>query len=365
MSLKANGLKDRLKQQIAAGGPLTVAQYMTACLHDPQDGYYATRPALGEGGDFVTAPLVSQMFGELLGLWAAEVWTRLGRPDRVLLVEAGPGDGALMADALRAARHAPGFLEAVKLVLVETSPPLIAAQRARLVGAAVAPAWASSLGELPDGAPVILLSNELLDCLPARQFVRTERGWAERMVGLDAAGELAFGLTASPAGVALPEAEVGALVEVSPAQEAFGAELGRLIARQGGAALLIDYGRAEPGPGDTLQALKAHRKVGPLETPGEADLTVHADFPAVAAAARRAGAETAPILTQGELLGRLGIYERAEALRRARPDRTEILERQLARLTAPDQMGTLFKVLAVHAHGLTAPGFEDLGFEEL
>ena len=353
-------LKDRLKAEIATGGPLTVAQYMTACLHDPQDGYYATRPRLGGGGDFITAPLVSQMFGELLGLWAAEVWTRLGRPDRVLLVEAGPGDGTLMSDALRAARHAPGFLEAVKLVLVETSPPLIEAQRARLAGGPAEPAWATSLTQLPGGAAVILIANELLDCLPARQFVNTARGWAERMVGLDAQGELAFGLSPSPAGMALPESEIGDLVEVSPAQEAFGAELGALIARQGGAALLIDYGRGEPGPGDTLQALKAHQKVGPLDCPGEADLTVHADFPAVAAAARRAGAHTAPILTQGELLGRLGIYERAEALARARPDRAEILERQLVRLTAPDQMGVLFKALAVHGRGPVPPGFEEL-----
>ncbi len=353
-------LNDRLKAQIASDGPLTVAQYMTACLHDPQDGYYATRPRLGESGDFLTAPLVSQMFGELLGLWAAEVWTRLGRPDRVLLVEAGPGDGTLMGDALRAARVAPGFLEAIKLVLVETSPPLIVAQRARLVGGLAEPSWATSLAELPDGAMVILLANELLDCLPARQFVHAQRGWAERMVGLDAAGELAFGLTPSPAGVALPEAEVGDLIEVSPAQEAFGAELGALILRQGGAALLIDYGRSEPGPGDTLQALKAHRKVGPLECPGEADLTVHADFPAVAAAARRAGACAAPIITQGELLGRLGIYERAEALARHHPDRAEILQRQLERLTAPDQMGSLFKALAIHSPGLVPPGFEEL-----
>jgi SAM-dependent MidA family methyltransferase len=353
-------LKDRLKAQIATSGPLTVAQYMTQCLHDPQDGYYATRPRLGEGGDFITAPLASQMFGELLGLWAAEVWTRLGRPDRVLLVEAGPGDGTLMSDALRAGRHAPGFLEAVKLVLVETSPPLIEAQRARLKGGLVEPAWAASILELPAGAPVILIANELLDCLPAHQFVRAPQGWAERMVGLDEKGELAFGLSAAPGAVAPVQAEVGDLVEVSPAQELFGAELGGLIRRQGGAALLIDYGRSEPGPGDTLQALKGHQKVGPLESPGEADLTVHADFPAVAAAARRAGAHTAAILTQGELLGRLGIYERAAALAHARPDRAEIVQRQLERLTAPDQMGSLFKALAIHSSGLVPPGFEEL-----
>jgi SAM-dependent MidA family methyltransferase len=353
-------LKDRLRNQIAQTGPITIAEYMTACLHDPQDGYYATRPSLGEGGDFITAPLVSQMFGELLGLWAAETWVRLGRPDRVLLVEVGPGDGKLMSDALRAARVAPGFLEAIKLVLIETSTPLIEAQRARLAGGPARTAWASSILELPDSAPVILIANELLDCLPAHQFVRVAQGWAERMVGLDDQGELAFGLTATPGAGALLEADIGDLVEVSPAQELFGAELGALIARQGGCALLIDYGRDKPEPGDTLQALKAHQKVGPLDCPGEADLTVHADFPAVAAAAMRAGARVSPILTQGEFLGRIGIYTRAEALARHHPDRAEILERQLERLTAPDQMGCLFKALAIHASGLVPPGFEEL-----
>ena len=354
-------LKDRLKAQIASSGPLTVAQYMTACLHDPQEGYYATRPRLGADGDFMTAPLISQMFGELLGLWAAEVWTRLGRPDRVLLVEAGPGDGTLMADMLRAARHAPGFLDAVKLAMIETSEPLIALQRNTLADAWVMPSWAGSLEDLPAGAPVILVSNELLDCLPARQFVRTDTAWAERMVGLGHDGALAFGLSRQPVDGVMPQAAVGDVFEISPAQSAFGAAIGRLLAREGGAALLIDYGRDNPGPGDTLQALKGHVKVPPLDEPGQADLTVHADFPAVAEAARAAGAFTAPILTQGELLDRLGVYDRAAALAKARPDRAEIIGRQLARLVDPDQMGTLFKALAIHAPAsLTPPGFEDL-----
>jgi NADH dehydrogenase [ubiquinone] 1 alpha subcomplex assembly factor 7 len=353
-------LEQRLKAQIAADGPLTVAQYMTACLHDPRDGYYATRPRLGEGGDFVTAPLVSQMFGELLGLWAVEAWIRMGQPARVLLVEAGPGDGTLMSDALRAARLAPAFLRAARLHLVETSPPLVEAQRRRLAEAPLQPVWVDSLAALPAGAPVILLSNELLDCLPARQFVRTQRGWAERMVGLDAEGALAFGLAARPLDRLLPDAALGSVVEVSAAQEAFGAALGAILAREGGAALLIDYGRAEPGTGDTLQALQGHGKLSPLDSPGEADLTVHADFPAVAAAARRAGAQACPILTQGELLARLGVAQRAEALMRARPDRAETIQRQLARLTDPDQMGSLFKALALHAPAaLVPPGFED------
>ena len=352
-------LKDRLKAEIAETGPITVAQYMVRCLHDPLHGYYATRPAIGEDGDFVTAPMISQMFGELLGLWAAETWMRMGRPDRVLLVEAGPGDGTLMSDALRAARRAPGFLDAVKLVLVETSAPLMEAQRAKLADAPVQPAWAASILDLPDGAPVILISNELLDCLPAHQFVRTPNGWAERMVGLDDQGELAFRLAGAPSAVSGLKAEVGELVEVSPGQELFATELGALLAHQGGAALLIDYGRAAPEPGDTLQALHRHRKVDPLETPGEADLTVHADFPAVAAAAQAAGAHTGPILTQAALLGRLGLYERAEALARARPDREDVIRRQLDRLVGDDQMGSLFKALAIWAHVPTPPGFEE------
>ncbi len=352
-------LKHRLKAQIASGGPLTVAQYMTACLHDPQDGYYATRPKLGEGGDFITAPLVSQMFGELLGLWAVECWTRMGGPALFRLVEAGPGDATLMSDLLRAARLAPGFLKAADLWLIETSAPLIDVQRARLAGGPLEPTWAQSLAALPSGAPVILIANELLDCLPARQFVRTAKGWAERMVGLDEAGDLAFGLSTRPVDGLMPSAAPGDLIEVSPAQAAFAADLGALIVLEGGAGLLIDYGRAEPGPGDTLQALKAHQKVGPLDEPGRADLTVHADFPAAAAAARGAGARTGDILTQGELLTRLGVHARAEALMRARPDQADLVQRQLARLTDADQMGSLFKALAIHASGLIPPGFEE------
>jgi SAM-dependent MidA family methyltransferase len=352
-------LAQRLKDQIAADGPLTVAQYMTACLHDPRDGYYAAHPRLGADGDFVTAPLVSQMFGELLGLWAVEAWMRLGQPARVLLVEAGPGDGTLMSDALRAARLAPAFLEAAHLHLVETSPPLIEAQRRRLKDAPLQPIWTSGLAGLPAGAPVILIANELLDCLPTRQFVRTDRGWAERMVGVDADGALVFGLATRPLDRILPDAAPGSVVEMSAAQEAFGAELGALLVREGGAAVLIDYGRDAPGLGDTLQALQRHRKLDPLETPGQADLTVHADFPAVAAAARSAGAATA-LATQGEFLLGLGAAHRAEALARARPDQADTVQRQLARLTAPDQMGTLFKALALWSPAKASPpGFEE------
>jgi SAM-dependent MidA family methyltransferase len=345
-------LKQRLAAEIAATGPIDIAAFMTRCLHDPLHGYYATRPALGERGDFITAPLVSQMFGELIGLWLVETWRGLGAPPRVVLAEAGPGDGTLTADLLRAARLDPAFLDAAELWLVDTSGPLQAVQAGRLADAH--PRWAASLGELPDDAPVLLVANELLDCLPARQFQRTASGWAERVVGVDEAGALVFGLRPTTPGWGA--APLGALVERSPAQEAFAAALGDRLARQGGAALLIDYGRDTPGCGDTLQALAGHRKVDPLAAPGESDLTVHADFPAVLSAARAAGADGA-LLTQGEFLRRLGIEARAAALATSHPDRAETIARQLQRLIAPDQMGELFKAVALWT-GPTPPAFE-------
>ena len=345
-------LKQRLAAEIAATGPIDIAAFMTRCLHDPLDGYYATRPALGERGDFITAPLVSQMFGELIGLWLVETWRGLGSPARFVLAEVGPGDGALMADLLRAARLDPAFLDAAEVWLVETSAPLQALQAERLAEAR--PRWAGALGELPADAPLLLVANELLDCLPARQFQRATSGWAERVVGLDGAGALAVGLR--PSLVDLGPAPVGAVVERSAAQEAFATELAGHLARQGGAALLVDYGRDAPTCGDTLQALAGHRKVDPLEAPGEADLTVHADFPAVLRAARAAGA-TGTLLSQGQFLRRLGVEARAAALTKARPDRRETIVRQLERLTAPDQMGELFKAVALWA-GPTPPAFE-------
>ena len=353
-------LADRLKAELAATGPISVADYMARCLFDPQDGYYSTRPALGEDGDFITAPLVSQMFGELIGLWAAETWSRMGRPARVLLVEMGPGDGTLMSDALRAARLAPEFLTAAELWLIEPSDPLRVLQDAALAGAALSPSWTPDLSSLPDGVPMILLANELLDCLPARQFVRAEGGWAERMVGLDADGHLSLGLIPSARPDGAPEDLAAGLVwEVSPAQRALGAGVGQRVAAGGGAALFIDYGRDAPGPGDTVQALRRHAKVSPFSDPGMADLTVWADFPAFLAEAREAGARTA-ILEQGAFLRRLGIEARAAALSAARPERAGAVARQLARLVEPDQMGSLFKAAAIWSNGAAPPpGFEE------
>ena len=352
-------LKDRLVAEIRATGPMTVARYMTACLHDPVDGYYATRPALGEDGDFITAPMISQMFGELIGLWAVETWRGMGAPASVLLVEAGPGTGVLMHDALRAARLDPAFIAAADLWLIETSAPLAGAQRERLATGPLAPNWTASLEGLPAGLPMILIANELLDCLPARQLVRTETGWAERMVGLNDAGELVFGL--APRDGPGPNLDVapGEVVEISEQQTAYAAALAARLTSDGGAALLIDYGRAAPGAGDTLQALRRHQKVDPLSNPGEADLTVHADFPTVIAAARAAGAR-AGLLTQRSFLQRLGIEQRAAALSRARPDQAGVIARQLARLIEPDQMGDLFKAACLFVgDGPPPPGFEN------
>ncbi|MBA3811371.1 MAG: SAM-dependent methyltransferase [Caulobacteraceae bacterium] len=353
-------LRDRLIARIAKGGPIGVADFMNACLHDPEGGYYATRPALGEAGDFITAPHVSQMFGELIGLWAAEVWERLGRPARARLVELGPGDGTMMGDMLRAARAAPGFLDACEVVFIETSAPLKGRQeevfgdRAR---------WLGSLGEVPWDAPVILVANEFLDCLPIRQAVRDGEAWRERLVGVDGRGKLAFEIAQSiyfpPHPPHEGEGEEGGDVfEWSEALIEFGGLVGELIARASGAGLVIDYGRDASGLGDTLQALRGHARDGALETPGLADLTAHVDFPAFLAAARAAGAETGPIRSQRAFLRDLGIEQRAATLAHARPDEACKIARQLNRLIAPDQMGALFKAACVYSPWLAAPGFE-------
>jgi SAM-dependent MidA family methyltransferase len=354
-------LKDRLVREIVLTGPMTVADYVTRCLHDPRGGYYATRPALGEGGDFITAPLVSQMFGELIGLWAIEVWSRLGAPERVRLVEVGPGDGTLISDALRAARLVPGFLEAVDLILIEPSAPLRAEQARRLADADVHPRWLSALHQIETDAPVILIGNEVLDCMPARQFMKTEGGWAERRVGVTDDNELTFGLVAIAGGFDRPEYDVepGQVVEISEQQAAFARDLATLVKAASGAALLIDYGRSQPGAGDTLQGLRRHQKVDPLMTPGEADLTQWADYPLALEAAVRTGADVTGCVGQGAFLKALGSEARAQRLMQARPDAAPVIQRQLDRLTAPDQMGELFKAAAIFSpRSLALPGFE-------
>lgn len=349
-------LLERIAGEIRRSGPLTVERYMDLCLNDPQAGYYATRPRLGEAGDFITAPHVSQMFGELVGLWAAETWAALGAPDRIILAEMGPGDGTMMGDVLRAARAAPAFAAAAEVWLAETSAPLREIQRGRLGNSA---RWAQRLGELPSDAPIILLANEVLDCLPIRQAVRVAGAWRERRVALDDGGALAFAAGKPQELPGAPDdAPEGAVFEWSPAVEALGREVGALVTRAGGAALFIDYGRDAPEASDTLQALVGHRKRPPLTEPGEADLTAHADFPAFLAGARSAGAAVSRIVSQGEFLRRLGVDVRADALARARPDRADVILRQLRRLTSAEGMGVLFKVAAVASPGVAPPALE-------
>lgn len=361
MNTPVETLKTRLAREIALTGPMTVADYVTRCLHDPKGGYYASRPSLGERGDFITAPLVSQMFGELIGLWAVETWHRLGAPERFRLVEVGPGDGTLISDALRAARLAPGFLEACDLILIEPSAPLRALQARALAGADLSPRWVRDLTRIETDAPVILIANEVLDCMPARQFVRTEGGWAERRIGVTDDNDLTFGLTAISGGFDKPSFDIdpGQVFEISEQQPVFGRDLGLLMKAASGAALLIDYGRARPEAGDTLQALRRHQKVSPLDNPGEADLTQWADFPLVLEAALRTGADVTGCLLQGEFLRRLGIEARAERLKSGRPDAAAVIDRQLNRLTADDQMGSLFKAAAIFSpRSLIVPGWD-------
>ena len=358
-----DGLAARLARLIQETGPLTLAQYMTLCLHDPAEGYYATRPALGADGDFITAPEVSQMFGEMIGVWAVSVWEAMGRPAPVRLVELGPGSGALISDLLRAVKGQPAFLAAIDLWLVELSAPLRRAQAAQLDGGTVS--FAERLDQVPAGAPLILIGNEFLDCFGVRQFVRRDGAWLEHRVGLDADGGLCLGLAPPPSGFCAPDdAPEGGVLEISEAQEAIGEGIGLRMAEAGGAALLIDYGRDRFAYGDTFQALSGHRKVDPLEAPGQADLTVHVDFPSVGAAARRGGARTAPITAQGTFLRRMGIEARARALadsaiRSGRPDLADRIARQLHRITDPAEMGTLFQVLAIHTLAADPPGFTD------
>ena len=312
--------------------------------------YYAARDPFGAAGDFVTSPEITQAFGECLGLWAAVTWTLMGRPDPVILAEAGPGRGTLMADALRAiGQMMPDFARAARLHLIETSPLLREAQRARLPGAI----WHDEAAALPDG-PMILLANEFLDALPIRQFVRRDGAWMERFVADGAFLER----PAEDAG--LPgEGEEGEVREVNEPALALAAFLGARLAGQGGAALFIDYGPERSGPGDSLQAIRDRQPADPLADPGRADLTAHVDFAALARAGRAAGAAAHGPIPQGVFLARLGLHSRAAALAASDPGRGARHLEAASRLTAPEAMGRLFKALVLCHPGLsTPPGFE-------
>lgn len=352
-----------IRRQISAAGPMTVADYMAMCLTHPRLGYYMNRDPFGRGGDFVTAPEVSQMFGELIGLWAAAVWQAMGKPVPVRLVEMGPGRGTLMVDLLRAVAGVPGFSEALDLHLLEASPRLRAAQAERLDREAT---WHDGLDSLPEG-PTIAVANEFFDALPIRQLVRTDVGWQERVVLADGDGGLAFGLRPGTSALAatLPvavreTAADGAIAEICPAGLSVAADLARRLAEQGGAALVIDYGHPASAVGETLQAVRAHRFVPVLSTPGEADLTAHVDFAALAAVAAESGASVRPLATQSAFLRSLGIELRAQQLQaKSTPSQARTVAAGLERLIDPSQMGTLFKVLAMSSPDLTVlPGFD-------
>ena len=316
-------LLDELRTLIAQRGPVTVEQFMQTALAHPDLGYYMTRDPFGAAGDFTTSPEISQMFGELLGLWAAEVWTGMGSPSRVRLVELGPGRGTLMSDALRAIRIVPAFREALDVWLVETSPTLAMMQHELLLDCGVAVSWAQSLRDVPEG-PAIVIGNEFLDALPVRQFVRVGGQWRERVVRLDEGGNLAFDVARSPERLIEATAPDGEVLEVSPAGHRFMFELGSRLVKQNGAALLIDYGHSATGFGDTLQALRAHRYVDPLEAPGESDLTAHVDFAAMARSAGATGAAVYGPIDQGDFLRTIGIDQRCRALvERTSPERAQ------------------------------------------
>jgi SAM-dependent MidA family methyltransferase len=346
-----NALAGRIAGMIAAQGPLSIAQFMTVAALDPQFGYYATRDPLGADGDFVTSPEISQVFGELVGLWCVQAWFDQGRPSHARLVELGPGTGSLIEDALRAAKLAPEFRQAIDVVLVDACPALVARQQARLSKVGVSVTWRPQFDESLCDRPLFLIANEFFDALPIRQFVKTARGWCENMVTVDAGHNLAPALSPDPLPLDVPaergEAGDGAVYETSPASTALAEEIGRAITSRGGAALIVDYGYSGAGFGDTLQAVGEHQFKDVLSTPGEIDLSAHVDFDALARAAERGGAAGFGPVTQGELLTGLGILDRMMALRHRNPGGQAEIAQAVDRLINPDQMGALFKALAI------------------
>lgn len=346
-------LLTHIADQIRRNGPMRIDEYMALCLLHPTHGYYSTRDPLGRAGDFITAPEISQMFGEVIGLCLAQTWLTQGSPSQFTLAELGPGRGSLMADILRATAQVPGFAEAARIALIEASAPLRGVQRKTLKDHM--PVWYDRIEELPD-QPLYLVANEFFDALPIRQFVRDGTGWRERHIGLDDGG-LCFGL-----GPALPQPALagrledtqdGDLIEDPTQLAPCLAPIGQRIADHGGAALIIDYGDWR-SQGDTLQALRNHETTDPLTDPGQCDLTAHVDFEKIALAA--APAAHSRVTAQGVFLERLGITQRAQTL--ARTLGADALENHIAahrRLTHPSEMGNLFKVIGLYPPQQTPP----------
>ena len=358
----------KLKAQIARDGPICVSEYMRACLSDEDFGYYRTQQAIGKAGDFVTAPEISQVFGEILGLWACVVWQSMGSPERFNLAELGPGRGSLMRDGLRAARLVPGFLEAADVHLIECNPLLIEEQRQTLADTGVENSWRDDLKHLSP-APTILIGNEFLDTIPAFQSVVCEDGVRERRVGLNENGELQFVTGALCERNADPDMKAREMDRVPRAgpdsideKQNFGeltADLRGLSEKGALAALFIDYGHTDRSFGDTLQAVRNHKYEHPLTSPGEADLTVQVDFGSFASQIAWTSKLTldGPV-TQGEFLGQLGIVQRASKLMSANPSKAGAIEAGILRLMAPNGMGTRFKAIGVHSTDVPElPGF--------
>ncbi len=364
-------LGDEIRALILDGGPIGVDRYMALCLGHPTLGYYLARDPFGAAGDFTTAPETSQMFGELLGAWAAAVWASMGGPGKLHLVELGPGRGTLLADALRALRRVPDLFAALDLHLVETSPALREAQRAALEGCGRPVAWHAGVEDVPPG-PAIVVANEFFDALPVRHYVKAAGGWRQRLVGLHPGGDagegdaLAFGLAPEPEPAIRVEAPDGAVLEVGLVAQGLARGLAARLVRDGGAALVVDYGYARPAFAETLQAVRRHAPADPLAEPGLADLSAHVDFGGLRRAAEAAGAAVHGPVPQGAFLRALGLDARAAALKaRATPGQAEAVDDAVARLATPGTtgrpgMGELFKAMAIVAPGLPIPpGFEE------
>ncbi|WP_354059940.1 SAM-dependent methyltransferase [Devosia sp. 2618] len=359
MTETAPTLPELIDMQIRTSGPMSVATYMGLCLTHPSKGYYKVADPLGAAGDFVTAPEISQMFGELIGFFFVNLWQQMGSPKEFTLLELGPGRGTMMADILRVACRAEGFRDGLDLRIFETNPALIAEQNARLE--AYDPKWIDSFEKVGPG-PLLVVANEFFDALPIRQFVRMDDGWHERMVG-HTDGKLSFGLNPTPIPVtAMPEiiagAETNAVFEVGLANGEVMKRLAGITATQGGAILAIDYGYARTQTGETLQGVRRHKFADVLDAPGEVDLSAHVDFEALGNVARNAGLAIQPLATQGQFLTRMGMNERASALTAANPKSASDIAAAKARLVAPEQMGNLFKVFCAASPGLQPPGFE-------
>jgi len=344
-------LSDLINVQIMAQGPMSLSTYMSMALTHPKLGYYKKADPLGSEGDFTTAPEISQMFGEMIGIWVAQTWQQLGSPAKFSLVELGPGRGTLMADCVRVLSQVPGVLNAARINLIETNPVLIEKQRNNLQGFEVI--WRSEIEQLSaETGPLIIIANEFFDALPIKQFQRAKGKWHERLIGLKK-GERTWGLSptplpdeAFPSKLSAPE---NAIWETNFIAQQVTKEIADQVVQRGGAMLAIDYGYAQTQTGETLQALKTHKHVDPLAEPGNADLTAHVDFAALSDIAKKANTTPSQVMAQAEFLKAMGIEPRAQNLASASPQAAPTITNDLSRLIDEDQMGTLFKAWCLYS----------------